>query len=156
MTDTGLFFNLLVLAVVPALCEELLFRGYAQRQAERALGAAGGLVLAGVVFGLYHLRLSQVVPLSILGIYLGYITWRTGSLWPAVAVHFLNNAFAVAVGAYVARQPDVEPGDLDSVQFPWYFLLAGLLVFVLVVRAMEQQAGRLLSGPTAPGSPPVP
>ena len=126
-----LWANLLGLAAVPALCEELIFRGYAQRQCERATGAAWGILLTGVLFGLYHLSLAQVVPLAVLGVYLAYLTWRTGSLWPAILVHFANNAFAV-VGAKVATsRPGVSLAEMESTSWPWYALLGGLILFAV-------------------------
>lgn len=142
--DTGILFNLAVLAITPAICEELLFRGYVQRQAERGLGIVGGVLFSGIVFGLYHLRLSQAIPLCVLGIYLAWLVWRTGSLWPAIIVHFANNAFAVAIGAYIARDPDLEMADLEQFEVPWYFLVLGLVLFGAVVVGIQRLARRLL------------
>ncbi|MEX0599189.1 MAG: CPBP family intramembrane glutamic endopeptidase, partial [Rhodothermales bacterium] len=112
--DTGLLFNVFVLALTPALCEEVLFRGYVQRQAERGMGAAAGILFSGMVFGAYHLRFSQILPLCVLGIFLAYLVWRTGSLWPAIVVHFANNAMAVAMGAYISRRPELELADIEQ------------------------------------------
>ena len=143
-SDLGVLFSLGVLAVTPAICEELLFRGYAQRQAERGLGVAGGIVFSGVVFGLYHLSLLQALPLSLLGVYMAYLAWRTGNLWAPIAAHFTNNALAVALGAYAAARPDVDLGDLETIEIPWYIVALGLVVLALVVLALHRLAeGRL-------------
>ena len=144
LADTGLGFNLLVLALTPALCEELLFRGYVQRQAERGGGIVFGLLFSGIVFGLYHLRLSQAIPLCALGIYLAWLVWRTGSLWPAIVVHFSNNAIAIVTGAYIARRPDMDVADLESLDIPWYVVAIGLVVFGAIVFWIERTARRLL------------
>lgn len=136
--DTGFAFNLVVLAITPAICEELLFRGYVQRQAERGAGVVAGILISGIVFGLYHLRLTQAIPLSVLGVYLAWLTWRTGSLWPAVAVHFTNNAIAVAVGAYVARRADFEMEDLESMEIPWYVLGIGFAIFAVSIVVLQR------------------
>jgi hypothetical protein len=125
----GVTFNVAMLAVVPACCEELLFRGYAQRQFERGIGVVGGVLFSGIIFGLYHLRLSQALPLSALGIYLAYLTWRTGSLWPAVIVHFANNAFAVVAANYAAQQPGLDAQALETMQVPWYILIPSAVAF---------------------------
>ncbi|QXD15718.1 CPBP family intramembrane metalloprotease [Rhodocaloribacter litoris] len=150
----GLLPTLFMLAVTPALCEELLFRGYVQRQAERSLGVAGGILFTGLLFGLFHLRLTQFIPLSVLGIYLAYLAWRTGSLWPAVVVHFANNAFAVFLGAYVAARPDLNVSDLENVAIPWYVLIPALVFFVLFVYAIDRTARMVLRrrGPVAAAS----
>lgn len=146
---SGLVFNLVVLAVTPAFCEELLFRGYVQRQAERGLGVVGGILVSGIVFGLYHLRLTQVLPLSLLGIYLAYLVWRTGSLWPAIVVHFANNAFAVSMEAYLSARPGMEDIDVEQLDIPWYLVVAGTAAFVVVVAALQRRARLLVSAPAA-------
>ncbi len=143
-------FSLVMLALTPALCEELLFRGYVQRQAERGLGAAGGILASGLIFGLYHLRLTQLLPLSLLGLYLAFLAWRTGSLWVPVAVHFFNNAFAVAAAAYVSNRPDLDISSLEQIDVPWYIALGGLALFAVVGLAMRRRARLLLAPRRAP------
>lgn len=139
-SDFGIVFSLAMLAVTPAICEELLFRGYVQRQGERGLGTAGGILLSGVLFGLYHLRLTQALPLSALGLYLAYLAWRTGSLWIPVVVHFANNAFAVMLGAYVSSQPDMDLRDIEQFDVPWYAVALGALFFAATIYAMHRHA----------------
>ena len=153
--DTNIAFQLIVLALTPALCEELLFRGYVQRQAERSLGAVGGILFSGIVFAIYHLRFSQILPLAALGVFMAYLVWRTGSIWPAIAVHFTNNAVAVAVGAYVTRHPEHEISDIEHINVPWYLVLLGAGLFILFVLAIERgaprRAGDVLVSETPPG-----
>jgi membrane protease YdiL (CAAX protease family) len=128
--DLSVAFVLATMALTPSLFEELLFRGYLHRQAERALGPAGAIVLVGLFFGAFHLSALQVVPLAVLGVYLGVCVWATGSLWAAVAVHLVNNGLAVLVGDYLGRRPDLDLAALEAVSVPWYLALisaAGLL-----------------------------
>ena len=136
----GVPFNLLMLAVVPGICEELLFRGYVQRQFERGVGIAGGILLSGIIFGLYHLRLSQALPLSALGIYLAYLAWRTGSLWPAVIVHFANNAFAILVADYATERPELDAQALETMQVPWYILIPSVVAFAATMYVLHRLA----------------
>lgn len=133
----GLIPNLLMLAVVPAFCEEVLFRGYVQRQAERGLGIVGGIVFSGLVFGFYHLRLTQVLPLCLLGIYLAYLVWKSGSLWSAVIVHLANNAFSVLLAMF-ARQRGITWQAIEAWAVPWYMVVAGLIGFGLVVYVLQK------------------
>lgn len=139
--------NLLVLAAVPAFCEELLFRGYVQRQAERGLGVIGGVLFSGIVFGLYHLRLTQALPLCVLGVYLAYLVWRTGSLWNAMAVHFANNAFSVLLASYAEHHPGLSWQDLEQVEVPGYLVLLGIIGLGWVLFRLEQRF-RLSDNPT--------
>lgn len=147
-SDMSTGFTVVSLAVVPALCEELLFRGYTQRQFERALGAGGGIVLAGILFGLYHLRPTQLLPLAVLGIYLGYLTWRTGSLLPAIVVHFVNNALAVVIARYAEASPDYDMAALETMSAPWYVTLAAFVFFAGVAYVLHRRAAALRPNPS--------
>ncbi len=99
-------FVVLVIAVTPAVCEELLFRGLIQRtlaepthgqmmsleeRQKRGLTAA---VVAGVIFGVYHLNPFTLIPLAALGVYFGFVVYRTQNITPAIAAHFFNNFLA--------------------------------------------------------------
>ncbi len=85
------FFNALILA---ATMEECLFRGMFQPLIAQATGSAWiGIVLAGVVFGAFHLPLYQTfAPLALLGVAMGYAYARTGSLLLAICMHLVFNA----------------------------------------------------------------
>jgi hypothetical protein len=128
--NLGFAFTLFTMAVTPAVCEELFFRGYIQRQAERMFGGwIGAVVFSGVVFGLYHVRPTQALPLSLLGVYLAYVTWRSGSLVPAILVHFANNGLAVVLGAIVSARPDMQAADLERLAIPVYIVLPAAILF---------------------------
>jgi len=139
----GTGFNLVALALIPGFCEEILFRGYAQRQFERASGPAGGILLSGVLFGLYHLRPSQILPLAVLGLYLAYLTWRTGSLWPAILVHVLHNGLAVVVARLVKEQQAYDLQTLEQAPMPWYAVMGGFAIFAGVLYVLHPLARRV-------------
>jgi len=137
----GVAFNVTMLALVPGLCEELLFRGYAQRQFERATGPVGGILLSGLIFGAYHLRPSQLLPLVVLGLYLAYLTWRTGSLWPAV--HIAHNALAVLAARYAQSHPDYDLEAVEQAAMPWYAVLGGFVIVGGVLYILDPLARRV-------------
>jgi membrane protease YdiL (CAAX protease family) len=83
-----------VVAVTPAVCEELLFRGLVQRNLEAVLPGAWGGIAAGVMFGLFHLNLFALVPLCALGAFFGWLVYRSRSIVPAIIAHLLNNLVA--------------------------------------------------------------
>ena len=145
-SDLGLLFNITMLALVPGVCEELLFRGYAQRQFERAAGPAGGILLAGGLFGLYHLRPSQALPLTVLGLYMAYLVWRTGSLVPAILVHIAHNGFAVVAARYVDSHPDYTVQALEQASMPWYAVAMGFVIVGSVLYVMHPLAPRIRDG----------
>jgi len=125
----GVPFNLVMLALVPGICEELLFRGYVQREFERCGGGAwGGILLSGLFFGAYHFRPTQLLPLVVLGTYLAYITWRTGSIWPAILVHIVHNGLAVVMARYARSHPSYDMEALEQMAVPWYAVAGGFAI----------------------------
>lgn len=86
-----LFLNLAVLALLPAITEELLFRGMIF-QGLRGLGKWPAILLSSGAFSLMHTNLAQFPYTFILGIALGFLMWETRSLWLCMLMHFVNNA----------------------------------------------------------------
>jgi membrane protease YdiL (CAAX protease family) len=92
---------ILVLAIVPGICEEILFRGFMQSGLVRALGGARrGVVAGALLFAAFHLDPWRFAGVFVLGLFLGYAVVRSGSIWPAVAGHALNNALSIGVAAF--------------------------------------------------------
>jgi len=146
LSDHGsLFIKLLLMAVAPALFEEVFFRGVIQRNFERAGGAIVGVLLTGVLFGLFHLRFSQALPLIVIGIYLGYLAWCTGSLWVPILVHFANNALATVFASVAEEQLGMDPTTMEASVLPWYVVAFGAVVLAWVV--IELQRLRKSSSP---------
>ena len=107
-------FVLLVVALVPAVSEELLFRGLVQRNLEAAAGWKGP-VITGIIFGLYHFNPFTLVPLVALGVYFGFIVYRSGNITLSMSAHFFNNFIACSAtylrldDNFVALAPDAAP-----------------------------------------------
>lgn len=140
---TGL---LLVLAVVPGICEEVLFRGFMQTGLVRLMGGAGrGVVLSALLFAAFHLDPWRFAGVFVLGLFLGLLVVRSGSLWPAVAGHALNNLLSIVVAAVggedVPSPPrDSVPGGLTGIAVAAAFLGLGLWI-LLRGRAASSDAG---------------
>jgi hypothetical protein len=90
-----MFFVILVIALVPAFAEEILFRGLVQRSLEKSLNVTRGVIITGLVFGVFHLNPFSFVPLAAIGIYLGFLTSISGSIYSSIIAHFFNNLLAV-------------------------------------------------------------
>ena len=106
----GLFALLLIAAVLPAVCEECLFRGAIQGVLERR-GPVFSILVSGLLFGLFHLDPWRILPAAFLGCVFGWLTYRTQSLMPAILGHFANNATAVTAG-YLFSEADAFPSWL--------------------------------------------
>jgi hypothetical protein len=99
MNNLGdLLFNLLVIAIVPAIGEELLFRGYLQQSFSKWLSNPHvAIIVTAVLFSAIHLHFQAFFPRLILGVLLGYLFYWSGSLWLPILAHFTNNAQAVII-----------------------------------------------------------
>lgn len=96
---------LLFLALLPAVCEELAFRGLLVYGLHRRLRPLPLLLLVGLVFGLFHVSLFRIAPTAYLGLLLTAVSLLTGSVYPAMVWHGLNNALAL-VAAHVGAPLD--------------------------------------------------
>lgn len=96
--------NLLICAVLPAICEEFFFRGTLQTLFSKWTGRQHlAIWLSGFIFSAIHLQFSGFFARWLLGAYLGYLFWWSGSLWLPVLAHFLHNALSVTAQLLVAK-----------------------------------------------------
>ena len=94
---------LIVVAVIPAFMEEILFRGIILNNAEEELGTVRVVLISGFCFSLYHGSVEQTVYQFIIGCLFGLLAVRSRSLGPVIVTHFINNALIIimlACGAY--------------------------------------------------------
>ena len=124
------FFVVITVALVPAVCEELLFRGLVQGALERAVGGIRAAVVAGVIFGAYHLNPFSLVPLVVLGVFFGYLVYRSGNITVSISAHFFNN-FVACVALYLNVNDDFI-ALAPSGAWSWPVLLANFALFGLV------------------------
>ena len=122
-----------IVAVVPSLCEELLFRGLVQRNFENSFSVTTGFIITGILFGAYHLNPFLFIPLSVLGVYFGFLVSRSGSIWVSVCAHFVNNALA-AVATYMHLGDDFvvagNPEQLTGSELFSTFVVSSFIFFV--------------------------
>lgn len=88
-------FVVLVVALVPSIVEELLFRGLIQKSFDGAMSPLASALFTGTIFGLFHLNPFEAVPLIGIGCFLGFLRYRSASILLPVFLHFLNNLLAV-------------------------------------------------------------
>ena len=90
--------NLVVMAIMPAVCEEFLFRGLLITWIKKQLSNTHVVIfISAFIFSAIHVQFYGFVPRFLLGLYLGYLFMWTGSIWASIVVHFINNAMAVMV-----------------------------------------------------------
>lgn len=79
-------------SLLPGICEELLCRGYLQRRLLNRWSPAVAIGVSSVLFGALHLDPQHMVVATIIGLWLGYVAWRTDSIWLSMICHVANNA----------------------------------------------------------------
>jgi membrane protease YdiL (CAAX protease family) len=116
----------LLIGATPAVCEELLFRGYVQTRLTRSFGPVIGILLASFLFAAFHFDIVHVIAVFPMGLFLGWISWRSGSLFPAMLGHFVNNVISVVA---VILAPEAEPNvlALPAIAFTVAILAAGIV-----------------------------
>jgi len=89
---------ILTTIIVAPLVEEMLFRGFLQKVLEESWeDITKAILVTSLFFALVHLNPYWIVQIYLLGMLLGYLSWRTNSIIPGIILHGLNNGFAVAL-----------------------------------------------------------
>jgi len=126
-----LLFVVLVVAITPAIVEELLFRGLIQSAFERRVVPVRAAIWTGIIFGIFHFNPFQIVPLIILGCFFGILRMRSRSMIIAMTVHFLNNALAVVV-TYFQMDDKMMIGATKGPDINTTSMLAQMVLFVML------------------------
>ncbi|WP_020404394.1 CPBP family intramembrane glutamic endopeptidase [Gracilimonas tropica] len=121
-SDNALMLGVFHIGVVPAICEEIMYRGYVQRAFEKSWGITAAILISGAIFGAYHLQLSNFLPLATLGIFLAYLTYISDSLIPAMVAHFINNGGQVIASDFYPEMLDQQISPDMDIPFLLVFL----------------------------------
>jgi uncharacterized protein len=151
-----LLFVIVVVALTPAICEELLFRGLIQKNLTLATNKKWGYIFTGIIFGLYHVNPFLIVPLVSLGILFGFFMARSETIIIPMAAHFINNLVSV-VGVYY--DSDIKDSPALSMfnslsDYSAAFVLsstAGFAIIFIVTMYFYWQVTSRLGDPAAEG-----
>ena len=136
--DHLLLLTLFHVGVVPAICEETLYRGYVMSAFEKSWGIWPAIIISGLLFGLYHIQLSNLIPLATLGMIFAFITWISRSIIPAIVAHFVNNGGSVLMGTYYPESAfaEITPESMP----PLWAVSLSLLITVYIVYWMYNRS----------------
>ncbi len=130
----ALVVNLLMIAIIPAIGEELFFRGCLQRIFKRWIGNYHAAIwVTAIIFSAIHIQFYGFLPRMLLGALFGYLLVWSKSLWLPMLAHFLNNATAV-ITAYVYQKKGISLDKLDQAEsFSWpVYLISFTATLVLL------------------------
>lgn len=123
--QTSLGWWVLIQGIVPAVLEELFFRGLLFHALKRRSGPVVTIGVSGLLFGLTHvildgvLGLERLVPSTLLGLILSVVCWRAGSIWPSVVLHVAHNVILMVLAIQ----------GIHAIE--WYWLAGGAIGVVI-------------------------
>lgn len=148
MLQKPLWFIILLMAVLPAICEELAYRGFIFGGLLRQQGLLRAIVVSALLFGFAHAILQQSISASVMGLILGFIAWRTGGVICTIIVHLINNALTLTMawcGENEKAVPDLlswvfqAGADGWSYQPSWHFTSIVLSIALLMILCHRSQ-----------------
>ncbi|QEC67619.1 CPBP family intramembrane metalloprotease [Panacibacter ginsenosidivorans] len=146
-TTNDYIFSLMVLAVVPALFEEMFFRGCLQQiMVSWTRNAFIGIFITSFIFSAIHISFYGFLPRLFLGLLLGYIFYYSKNLWLSVTAHFINNAFSVTALYSLSRAGKLTPDAMED-SYPLYYGLIGVAAILALFIAFKKESDRLLLQP---------
>ncbi len=99
--DGSIVATIFLVGIIGPMAEEIFFRGFVLPGLMKKFGMIWALVISSVVFGLFHIDPGAIVPTFALGLALGWVYIKTGSIWPAMFAHGMHNTVAVLIAKYV-------------------------------------------------------
>ena len=138
------------IAVSAPICEEVLFRGALQGSYEGRKSALFAIVVPAVMFAFYHFRLSGLPGLIPVAFLLGYVAWRTRSIFASILIHFGMNAAAATVSVLAFNGSTLPNRLFDSVWISLIgFILALVLLFIFIRIQPKPERAALVDEPAA-------
>ena len=136
----GAFINTLLIGVMPAISEELLFRGVIQRQLGRLLHNDHAQVwITAAIFSAIHFQFQGFLPRLLLGVLLGYMLVWSRSLWVPVAVHAFNNGMQVLALYAMGLKPDEMEKLEEGKDIHWTIAGASLMLMFIVGKYFREK-----------------
>lgn len=139
-SPVDLAINIIIVAVIPAIGEELFFRGALQNILERWTNSPlAAILIASFGFALLHGTLYKFLPILCLGIALGVIFYVTRNLWYCILFHLLNNTLAVLAVYYAQRNDFMKKLADEDFQLNWWTALISLVITIGIIYFMRRK-----------------
>ncbi len=144
-TPADLLVNLFIMALLPAMGEELFFRGALQKVLLRLCKIPWlSIIVSSGIFALLHGTFFKIIPIFALGILLGTVYHVTRNLWYTIIIHFLNNALAVTAVYFSNRSVAISKFANDNFTVPFYIAIFSLLVVISIMYFIKKKSDVVL------------
>jgi ABC-2 type transport system permease protein/sodium transport system permease protein len=126
---------LITLAIVPAIAEEICFRGYLVGALRTRLAGWPTIAATALLFGVFHevLAPGRLLPSTLLGVALGWVRLRTGSIWPGMLMHATINGLVLTIGVNQGQLTAIRPEDVKIEHVPLHWHAVALAAFAIGV-----------------------
>lgn len=132
-TIGGLLLNLVIIALIPAIGEEMTFRGVLQQSLTRKMNPHIAIILSAAIFSFFHFQFYGFLPRMFLGVLLGYMFYITSSLWTSILMHFVNNGSAVVL-YYLDNKGLIEDAEhWGETQSTWIIAASAAITIGLIL-----------------------
>lgn len=135
----GLLFNIFLIAIVPAIGEELYFRGGLQGTLQSWKGVKVSIWIAAIIFSTIHMQFYGFVPRMLMGAFFGYLLFWSNNMWLPITAHFTNNVIAVIF--YYLKCNGYKMPDIDSVgtgNTGWIGIASGAIAIFGIYRLKKR------------------
>jgi membrane protease YdiL (CAAX protease family) len=135
-TPIDLTINIFVIAIIPAIAEELLFRGALQQFIKMVFGNIHiAIFFTAIIFSAFHGQIYGFLPRFALGILLGYLFVYSGSIWTSILAHFVNNAISVCISHFKLDEQTLSIFN-EQYHFNSIWVAASTIACILLVIAL--------------------
>lgn len=138
----GVVFNVLLVAIVPAIAEEFFFRGGLLQLLAEKMNLHVAIWVTAMIFSIVHFDVTGFIPRLFIGALLGYLFVWSGSLWTAICAHFINNLLAVLMEFLIYNQFIDKSAEHFGTGSSLWISFVGLLLFCLLFWALYRMRTR--------------
>lgn len=132
----------ITVALIPGFCEEIFFRGAIQPALIKRFGPIPGILITALFFGLFHAQIQQIIVFFFVGIYFGFLAYRTGSfLYPALAHIIFNGVAVIAAALNRSEGITVQNGGISTI-----LIYSMLVVFIFLILLLYRITPRRVIG----------
>lgn len=135
-TIPQLLSRLLVMALLPAFCEEIFFRGLVQQFMLTFIKSPlPAIIISSILFAALHSSIYNLLPIVLAGTVLGYLYYKTGNIWNNIILHFLINGVQIVLNYFSTEDSGEEH---LSIAVAITLLVAGLALIIFILRAIAK------------------
>jgi len=126
-------------AIVPAVCEEWFFRGMIMQTLLKKGSAVKAILVSAALFGFFHIlsnstiSLDRLIPTTLMGILLGYVCYRSKSIWPGAILHMLHNGCLVFLGYFEPQLSQLSWFPAEGADLPLMWVVPAIVVSLIAV-----------------------